>query len=64
MVPDVVDDGEMRLALSATQAAAELLQPHNARLRWSQHHDGINLRKIDAFVEHVHRANDVEFAAF
>ena len=62
MVADVVDDGEPLLAWRPPKTAAELLKPEDLRLRGPQHHDGVERRQIDAFVEHVHGKDDVELA--
>ena len=39
---------------------AELLEPEDARLRGPQHEDGVELGKVQALVEDVHGADDVQ----
>ena len=43
VVADVVDDGEVLVVGRLAEAAAELLQPEDARLRGAQHQDGVEL---------------------
>ena len=62
MVADVVDDGELLVAGGLAEAAAELLEPEDARLGGAEHEDGVELREVEAFVEDVHGADDVEVA--
>lgn len=62
VVADVVDDVEGLLAGGFSQAPPELLQPEHPGLGWAQHHDGVDLGQVEAFVEHVHTADDVELS--
>ena len=63
VVADVVDDGEPLLALAPSEAAPELLKPEDLRLRRPEHHDRVERRQVDAFVEHVDGKDDVQLAA-
>lgn len=60
MVADEVDDLKILLAVAAPQPTPELLQEDHRRLRGSQHQDGVHRWHVEAFVEDVHRAHDVE----
>ena len=62
VVADVVDDGELLAVVGLAEAAAELLEPQDPRLRGAEHEDGVELGEVEAFVEDVHRADDVELA--
>ena len=63
MVADVVDDGDVGLAVRLAQAASELLEPQDGRLGGTQHNDDVDLRHtltggladVDADVESVGR---------
>ena len=60
VVADVVDDGELLVVVRLAEASAELLEPEDPRLRGAQHEDGVELGEVEALVEDVHRADDVE----
>jgi hypothetical protein len=62
VVADVIDDGELLVVLRLAEAPAELLEPQDPGLRGPQHEDGVELGEVEAFVEDVHRADDVELA--
>lgn len=62
MVADEVDDFQDLAVGGLAQAAAELLEPDDPRLRGPEHQDGVQLREVQAFVEDVHGADDVELA--
>src|SRR5205807_3195166 len=64
VVADVVDDREVLFPGGSAESATELLEPDNARFGWPEHHHCIDLRQIDAFVEHVHGADDVQVSSF
>ena len=50
------------VVVGLAEAAAELLEPEDARLRGAQHEDGVELGEVEALVEDVHGADDVELA--
>jgi len=62
VVADVVDDRELLAARGLAEAAAELLEPEDARLGGAEHEDGVELGEVEAFVEDVHGTDDVELA--
>jgi hypothetical protein len=62
VVADGVDDGELLVVLRLAEAPAELLEPQDPGLRGPQHEGGVELGEIEALVEDVHRADDVELA--
>jgi len=55
--------GELLVVLRLPQATAELLEPEDPRLRGPQHEDGVELGEVEALVEDVDRADDLEVAA-
>ena len=64
VVADEIDDGHGALVACLAETAAELLQEHDARLGGTEHHDAIDSRDVDAFVEHVDGADGIELAGF
>ena len=48
------------LLSTAAQAPAELLEEHDRRLGRAQHQHRVDLRNVEAFVEHVDRADDLQ----
>ena len=56
VIADKVDHFQPRLARGRPEAAAELLQENNLRLRRPEHHDAIDERQIDPLVEKIDRA--------
>ena len=58
----MTDDGELLVLLGLPEAAAELLEPQDAGLGGAEHEDGVQLGEVEAFVEDVHGADDVEVA--
>ena len=62
MVSDVVDDGEALFPRGFAEATAELLHPQEARFGRAEHHDGVDVREVEALVEDVDGEEDVELA--
>ena len=62
MVANEVDHRQGVLAVVAAQAAAQLLEEHDRGLGRAQHQDRVDLRHVEAFVEHVDRADDLQLA--
>src|SRR6516225_7317210 len=62
MVADVVDYVKLlsRIAVVEPQSSTELLQPDDPRFGGSQHHDGIESRHINAFVEDINGTQNRE----
>ena len=58
----IVDDGELLAVVGLAEAPAELLEPQDSRFHGAEHEDGVELGEVEAFVEDVHRADDVELA--
>ena len=63
MVADEVDHRQGILAVTAAQAAADLLEEHDGGLGGAQHQYRVNLRHVEAFVEHVDRADDLQLTS-
>lgn len=62
MVADEVDNRQVCLVVSGTEAAAELLHKDNWRLGWTQHQDGIDVGDVDALVEDVDSAEYLDLS--
>lgn len=62
MVADEVDDRQPLLAGGGAQAAAELLEEDHGRLGGAQHQHAVHAGQVDALVEHVDRADDLQLA--
>jgi hypothetical protein len=60
VIANEVDHRQGVLAVAAAQAAAELLKEHNRGLGRAQHQHRVELRHVEALVEHVDRADDLQ----
>ena len=63
VLTDEVQYETRRLAISLAQAAAELLKEEDGAFGGAEEEQGLDVGKIDAFVEEVHREEDVDLAA-
>jgi len=57
-----VESGEYCLVLRPAEPAAKLLEEHRRRLGGTQEEDGVHVRQVDAFIEQVHREEDLQGA--
>ncbi len=64
MVPDKIQNGQMRFAGHGPEAAAELLKKNDPGFGRTQQDNPVNGRDIESLVEHVHHTERVEFARF
>ena len=63
MVADEVDDGERILAVLDPEAAAQLLQEDDRRLRGPQHQHGVDVGDVETLVEQVDGEDDFQLTA-